>query len=249
MIGRPEVTEHREDVSRFMVHLTRNDVGEWKGGAGNTARQNFLDIYHERTILAAKAHCMHARKMTPSQRKKCRVACFTAMPLTAIKHVAKPIPGRQIELEPYGFVFKRDFIIENGGQEVSYVNSYRGNNAVRDSYDRAFAIAANNNFTGRLWQQLPFVSAMHERYDFFWEHEWRVLGNVEFHYNDLVCVILPEEGNGPLKFGLDQKGISWISPEWGLERIVEELSDQKSRTRRLKPPVDRPKTSRSLLKA
>jgi hypothetical protein len=249
MIGRPEVTEHREDVSRFMVHLTRDDSGEWAGGGGDTARKNFLDIYHERTILALKAHCLHARKMTPSQEKNCRVACFSEMPLTAIKHVTKPIPGRRIALEPFGFVFKREFIIEMGGQEVTYLNSYEGNNAVRDSYDRAFEIAAKNNFNGRLWQQLPFVSAMNEHYDFFWEREWRVLGKVEFNYSDLVCVILPEESNGPLKFGLAQKGISWLSPEWGLERIVDELSGQQSRTRRLNPPAEKPTIPRRLSNA
>src|SRR5690606_7518272 len=96
MFGRPEVTEHREDVSRFMVHLTRDDSGEWGEGGGDTARKNFLDIYRERTILAPKAHCLHAWKMTPSQEKKCRVACFSEMPLSAIKHVAKPIHGRRI---------------------------------------------------------------------------------------------------------------------------------------------------------
>jgi hypothetical protein len=173
MIGRHQVTEQRDDISRFMVHLTRDDSGDWEGGGGGTARQNFLDIFRERTILAPKAHCLHARKMTPSQEKKCRVACFSEMPLSAIKHVAKPISGRRIELEPYGFVFKREFIIEKGGQEVTYVNSYEGNSAVRDSYDRSFEIAVKNDFTGKLWRQLPFVSAMNERFDFFWEREWR----------------------------------------------------------------------------
>ncbi|HTQ39422.1 MAG TPA: hypothetical protein VMJ32_10355 [Pirellulales bacterium] len=243
MIGHPDVIEHREDVSRFMIHLTRDDSNEWKGGGG-TARQNFLDIYRQRTILALRAHCLHAWKMTSSQEMKCRVACFSAMPLSSIKHIAKPIQCRQIGLEPYGFVFKRNFIIEKGGQEVTNVNSYAGNDAVRASYDRAFEIAAKNNFTGKLWRQLPFVSAMNERYDFFWEREWRVLGNVEFIYSDLVCVILPEDSNGPLKFGLAQKGISWISPEWGLERIVEELADQQKRTRRLNPQAVKQVTQR-----
>ncbi len=224
-----------------MVHLTRDDSGEWPGGGGDTARNNFLAIYHERTILAADTHCLHARKMTPSQRKKCGVACFSEMPLSAIKHVAKPIPGRRIQLEPYGLVFKRDFIIEKGGQQVTYVNNYEGNNAVRASYDRAFEIAAKNDFTGKLWKQLPFVSAMNDKCDFFWEREWRVLGAVEFNYSDLVYVILPEEGSGPLKFALAQKGISWISPEWGLERIVEELSDQQTQTHRLAFPAKKTK--------
>lgn len=239
MIGRREVTLPREDVSRFVVHLTRDDTGEWDG-AGQEARLNFLDIYRQRKILALKAHCLHAKKMTPKQRKKCRVACFTEMPLTAIQHVARPIPGRQIQLEPYGFVFKREFIIEKGAQQVQYVNSYAGNSEVRDGYDSIFTIAAKKDFTGRMWRTLPFVSAMHESCDFCWEREWRILGDLTFNYSDLVCLILPEEGNGPLKFSLAQKGISWIAPEWGAEQIVECLSDQQRRTRRLNPPTEKP---------
>jgi hypothetical protein len=76
-----------------------------------------------------------------------------------------------------------------------------------------------------------------------------VLGKVEFRYSELVCVILPDEGSGPLKFGLTQKGIAWISPEWGLERIVEEVADQQRRTRRLTPPAQKQRISRTLAKA
>lgn len=249
MIGRPQVTESREDVSRFMVHLTRNDSGEWTGGGGDTARRNFLAIYNDRTILAPKAHCLHANKVASSLRKKFHVACFSEMPLTALRHVTQPIPGRQIQLEPYGFVFKREFIIGNGGQEVTYVNSYEGNNDVRDGYDSIFEIAAQKNFMGRMWRTLPFLSAMHDRCDFSWEREWRVLGEVKFNYSDLVCVILPENEMGIFKFKLAQNGIAWISPEWSFEKMVESLTDQQRKTRRLKPPTDTPKIPRRLSKA
>ena len=173
--------------------------------------------------------------MTEKQKEKCRVSCFSEMPLTAIKHVAKPIEGRRIELEPYGFVFRRDFMLENGAQQVTYVNSHAGNNMVRESYDRAFEIAQKNNFTGKLWQQLPFVSAMSDRFDFHWEREWRVLGDLAFNYSDLVCVILPENKMGIFKFKLAQQGIAWISPEWSFEKMVESLTGQQRSTRRLKP--------------
>ena len=235
MIGRPEVTESREDISRFMVHLTRDDSNEWD--EGQSAKRNFLAIYNDRKILALKAHCLHAKKVQGFLQAKFNVACFSEMPLAAIKHVTQPIAGRQIQLEPFGFVFKRDFIISKGGQQVTYVNSYEGNDAVREGYDSIFEIAARKHFTGKMWKTLPFVSAMHDRCDFTWEREWRVLGNVEFNYSDLVCVVLPEEGHGPLKFSLTQKGIAFVSPEWSLEKIVESLADQQRRTRHLNPPA------------
>lgn len=241
MIRRREVTLRREDISRFVVHLTRDDSGEWEG-AGQVARLNFLDIYHQRRILALEAHCLHAKKMTLKQRKKCRVACFTEMPLTAIRHAVSPIPGRRIQLEPYGFVFKREFIIQNGAQQVQYVNSYAGNSGVRVGYDSVFRIAAKSDFSGKMWRTLPFVSAMHDGCDFSWEREWRILGDLRFNYSDLVCVILPEEGSGPLKFSIAQKGISWIAPDWEAEQIIESLSDQQRRTRRLSPQAKQQRT-------
>jgi hypothetical protein len=238
MIGRPEVTENREDISRFMIHLTRDDSGE-SDWTGQSASKNFLNIYNTRTLSALKAHCLHAWRMTDGQKEKCKVTCFSEMPLTAIRHVAKPIEGRRIELAPYGFVFRREFMLEKGAQQVTYVNSYEGNNAVRESYDRDFEIGQKNNFTGKVWKKLPFISAMSDRYDFYWEREWRILGDFEFNYSDLVCVILPEDKMGIFKTKLAQQGIAWISPEWGFERIVDSLSDQQRRTRKFKPiPVE-----------
>lgn len=246
MIGRPNITESRGDISRFMVHLTRDDTGEWANGGGDTARENFLAIYNERTILAPKAHCLHAKKVPLPYRKKFHVACFSEMPLTEIQHVTQHIRGRQVQLEPYGFVFRRDFMLSAGAQQVTYVNSH-ADNPVREAYDMLFEMYAKRKFNGKAWKSLPFVSALHERCDFSWEREWRVLGELNFNYSDLVCVVLPDEKMGPFKVQLAQNGVTWISPNWGYERMLEELSDQQDRTRRLKlPPVRRRGPAKSI---
>ena len=233
MIRPNEVTEHRNDISRFMVHLTRDDSDEWKSGGGS-ARKNFLSIFRERRIMATNPHCLHANRVGDSLRKKLKVSCFSEMPLNAIRHATKPIKGRKIQLEPYGFVFSREFILENGGQEVTYVNSYGANKLVREGYDKVFEIAKKGKFKGEMWKVLPFLSAMHERCDFHWEREFRILGDLKFKRSNLICVILPEEGLGPFKFSLAQKGVAWISTGWGYEKIVEKLADQQRRTKRLK---------------
>ncbi len=238
MIGRPEITESRGDISRFMVHLTRNDTGEWDG-AGACAAKNFGEIFRSLEIRALKAHCLHGPKvrlLSEKYRSKFEVACFTETPLDQIKHLVKPIAGRATQLEPFGFVFRSEFIKSLGGQQVTYVNSYEANSFVREGYDAIYQSAVNNNFRGKGWRILPHVSALNERCDFAWEREWRVVGSVKFAISDLVCVILPEDFHGPIRFGLAQRGIAVVSPEWSYEKMVESLSDQQRRTRRLKPP-------------
>ena len=157
-----------------------------------------------------------------------------------------------------GFSFRRQ--VESSGRRSRLATEATGAEIEQrraGAENRAFLVAEICfNAYHRGFAFIPHLgnSARHGQFGFWWQ--WPVnldalftveqTGNVEFNYSDLVCVILPEEGNGPLKFGLAQKGISWVSPEWGLERIVEELSDQQNRTRRLNRPVEKPMISRSL---
>ena len=59
-------TEGRRDLSRFVVHLTRNDTRDFSNGA--TASKNFRSIVEDRRIIAAKPHCLHADRI-PSRRR------------------------------------------------------------------------------------------------------------------------------------------------------------------------------------
>src|SRR5947209_5814229 len=118
----PIATENRLDFSRFFVHLTRDDRGTDKNGG--TAESNFLRILEERQILNVRPHCLHGAKIPDEQCELFKVACFTETPLTEIKHLVG-IPKRQVNLEPYGFVFLREFLIRKGAQQATYVNNYQ----------------------------------------------------------------------------------------------------------------------------
>src|SRR5262249_35726625 len=112
MMNRPETSEEREDISRFMVHLTRDERNTFPGGC--PARDNFLSILSDREIRAYRPHCLHRRKVPECHEEKFRVSCFTATPLHELKHLIGPIPGRAVALDSYGFVFEREFLIEKG---------------------------------------------------------------------------------------------------------------------------------------
>lgn len=227
-------TTGREDISQFIVHLTRDDRDTFEEG-GATARRNFLAIMKSKKILAVRPHCLfnkRLKELTERNQSKLNVACFTEVPLNQIHLLVGDVPGRQIALEPYGFVFTKDFIAESGGQPAIYINSYNENFWLRESVDELFeASHRNGRFVGKMWRLLPFLNAMHERYDFSWEREWRVVQDLKFKLSDLVCVILPHEGEENLKEKFARSGIAVISPGWTYEQIVTELARQQRTTR------------------
>jgi hypothetical protein len=229
-----EAIAGREDVSRFVVHLTRNDKGDFTNG--RSARNNFLDIITDRKICAYQPHCLfnkHLDKVDDKVAKSFRVACFTEVPLNQIHLLVREISGRSIKLEPYGFCFSKDFLIRAGGQPALYINSYGGNNWLYDAVQQLYkvSIAHVSRDNNPLWRILPFINAMHERYDFTWEREWRVRGSLDFELSDLVCVILPSDGEKDLKEACMKSGIPAVSPGWTYEQIVSELAKQQSATK------------------
>ena len=68
MYNRRNVTEYREDVSRFIVHLTRDDTDDFDDG--KSARNNFFSILKERKVRACQAHCLHRRLLDDIGRNK-----------------------------------------------------------------------------------------------------------------------------------------------------------------------------------
>lgn len=167
-------------------------------------------------------------------RSQFNVACFTEVPLTQLHLLVGDIPGRQIKLEPYGLVFRKEFIVASGGQPAIYINSYNNNQWLRESVDELFEKAiVNGNLVSNLWRLLPFINAMHERYDFTWEREWRTREALTFKGSDIVCAILPPTGDEDLRNLLARYAVAVISPGWTYEQIVSELAQQQRHTREL----------------
>ena len=177
-IDRSNVTERREDYSRFVVHFTRNDKQDFT--KGSCARDNFTSIIKDMEIKAYKAHCLHGKqikKLPEARQESFFVACFTEVPLNQLHLLIQPVQGRRVQLEPYGLVFTKQFLIEQGAQPAIYINSYGQNLYLRSAVNRLYEIAIQSNSTDDTWRLLPFINAMHENYDFTWEREWRVLGD------------------------------------------------------------------------
>jgi hypothetical protein len=230
----------REDVSRFMVHLTRDDRDDRDDGA--TARTNLRGIIRDRQILALEAHCTFNRKIEKLPEKIARqfyTTCFTETPLNQLHLLVRDIPGRRVKLAPYGICFSKDFIVKKGGQPALYINEYDGNTWLRECVDELYETSVSaKKVTRPLWRILPFVNSMHEGYDFSWEREWRVRGDLRFSPRDIVCVILPAQGEDALKDRMARAGIATISPGWTYEQIVAELAKQQRTVRSLAKAVE-----------
>lgn len=230
--AKSRAVEGRGDISRFVVHLTRDDRKDFPEG-GARAAENFSSIIKDRKIRAHIPHCLHADRIPAEHRKRFSVCCFTETPLSELHLLTRHIPGRRVQLSAHGLVFSREFLVTNGAQPALYINSYERNLWLREAADRLCDIAEDNDFRkGKLWRFLPYLNAMHERYDFTWEREWRVRGNLKFKPRDIVCVILPEKGEETWKQRFLSRGVPVVSPGWSTERIVAELSGQARRARR-----------------
>jgi hypothetical protein len=147
--------------------------------------------------------------------------------------MAGSIPGRRISLEPWGFVFQREFLIEKNAQPVTYINSYGSDQSVREAYDAIFESSLKMDFVGSKWKVLPFVSAMHDGCDFAWEREWRLRGRLSFETSDIVCAVVPDDVDREVKNKLAALAIPMYSPGWNVERMIEESGRQQRRTKRL----------------
>ena len=200
---------------------------------GATVRKNFKSIVRQRAIRAIRPHCLHGHKIPEEHEDQFSVCCFTEVPLAELHLLARRIPGRKIQLSDFGFVFSRDFIISKGAQPAIYINSYNNDTWLREAADHIYKISKDHDFSeGKLSRFIPFLNAMNEGYDFTWEREWRVLGDLEFEPKDVVCIILPEEGERKWKHKFLTWGVPVISLGWSTERIISEFSEQARQARR-----------------
>jgi hypothetical protein len=222
-----EAAKGRKDLSRFLVHLTRDDRECFPTG-GKTAQENFKAIINERAIRAFRPHSLFNKeiaKLPEVVQKDFYVSCYTEVPLDQIHRLVGKIPGRKFCFEPYGLVFTRQFILEENGEPAVYVNGYgpakKALNSVSALYD--LAVSKEDGVSRRLYGILPYVTLMSEAYDFSWEREWRVKGRLEFSLRDIYCAILPEKGVDKISSKLRANNVACIFPSFTPEMIAEEI--------------------------
>lgn len=234
-----KIDRDREDISRFLVHLTRDYDNV-------VASNNLISILNNKAIFAKNAHCLVMHKlgqMNFSQKlqEEFYTVCFTETPLPQIKQLTKEIEGRRIKLSPYGLVFWKDELFDKGASPAIYINA-KGTSVSEFLIDEFISIFKDiTTFRGLRDKEAHYKNIVHyyslinvvkDEHDFMWEREWRHHGNFGFKYGSVSAIIAPSpdrfkklcEGNCSkhLKKYLDR--IPFISPDWTYEELLEELA-------------------------
>ena len=199
--GIDEVLVSRNDLSPFLVHLTR----EYNG---RSPRQNLTRILNSRRLKYGNEPMSVARYRYPygkisneQMETYFKAVSFTETPLSEL-HNLLDIEGRSISLSPYGLVFLRETCVKKGAAPVIYINNTLGDkDRVVESLCRLIRrapLAAQEilplvSFFGQKLRRYK-KSLRYGEMDFTWEREWRYAsanGYFEFDESDLFMGLCP----------------------------------------------------------
>ncbi|MEX2384166.1 MAG: hypothetical protein WEB59_06195 [Thermoanaerobaculia bacterium] len=199
-----DILHFRQDISPFLVHLTR-------AANGADAAAVLRVIVSGKTLKAGETLVSTARyggstiKMSADDKRKFFGAiCFTETPLSEV-HCLLEVRYRQVDLEPYGIVFLKEKLQNKGVSPVLYLNNERGDQDgvaravfdLKDSSPDAAAMLLPLVSVFGLKLQPPAASAAQAgRVDWLWEREWRypvVNGELSFDATDVFVGLCPHD--------------------------------------------------------
>ncbi|MFJ5731040.1 abortive infection system antitoxin AbiGi family protein [Streptomyces paradoxus] len=229
----------RTDLSAFVVHFTR-------ATARATASDNLKAILEDRTIEARNVFGMAVdlAKKHEAIADTQRTVCFTETPLEHAWMMCEKIPNRTMSFSGYGLAFTRTFARRMGANPVWYLDITPGHNwltvPINNMVDDAREIARDPSEGGEdaaakadILRLTPFIEQMGKpletRKEFWWEREWRHVGDFHFHFADLVVVFAPEEEHDEFEEYLGElkkrgRLPSLVDASWGLERMIAALA-------------------------
>lgn len=223
--SREDFLDKKRDYSPFLVHLTRDS--EELSTDGNTfimpAREVLDKILFDHTLHACNHFCLFERfgpnsieSSNESVGNKFKVVCLTETPIDQIEVLLEKQEWKTKKFEPYGLVFKKEYIKEKGGNHVFYVSPHLFA-TMWQIYNTALAA----NFAQEENRFLALVNKCDGDFDFHWEREWRKVGDLEFELINVYCGLCPEEEIEDFKSKYST--IPFISPKWGINKILDEM--------------------------
>ena len=210
--------DKRSDLSRYLVHLTRDYNKE-------SALDNLINILQTKTIEARNYHCLFSPKLRNMDlsdvlKNYFKTVCFTETPLNQIKNLVQDIPNRNINLKPYGIVFWRDQLLEKGANSAIYLNAKGTDlrNYLIQQFDDQFEniktlrkLKTVDDYYHEIIQYFSLINVINDKYDFSWEREWRYHGNFRFNYRNMVAIVCknPEKFEGICEKRLEKKSFGF----------------------------------------
>ncbi len=246
-----ELLHRRTDLSTFLVHFARSYNRR-------SARNNLVSILRDRRIEARSVYGMAGRLVErfPALADDQRTVCFTETPLEHAWMMCSRIEGRSVQFDDgYGIAFTKTFARRRGANPVWYLDITTGHNwltvPIDQLLDQAVADATPRRATTPDIERLasapilrltPFIEQMGNpsgrRKEFWWEREWRHVGNLSFGTDDIVVVFAPEDEHDDLRARLSKRPRfasrtpaiassmpAFVDAQWGLERMIGALAD------------------------
>ena len=248
-----ELLHRRTDLSTFLVHFTRRHNRR-------SARDNLVSILRDRRIEARSVYGMAAGLVGrfPELADDQKTVCFTETPLEHAWMMCSTIEGRSVQFNGYGLAFTKTFARRRGVNPVWYLDiTPRGGRdwltvPIDELLDQAVEDATPPRATTPNLERLasapilrltPFIEQMGNptgtrRKEFWWEREWRHVGDLSFSTDDIVVVFAPEDEHESLREQLRSRprGASatppiasnmpaFVDAQWGLERMIGALAD------------------------
>jgi hypothetical protein len=225
-----EILHRRTDLSTFVVHLTRTRASVSAADAlANIARSRVLEA---RTAMGWAAD---EDDENDPDRQSQRVVCFSETPLEHINLMCREIEGRAVAMQPYGVALTKLKARKLGINPVWYVDMTPGRTwTIAATLDKlrgdavAYANAEGENFHEYSVAELfPFMEQMgtwaNSRKEFWWEREWRHVGNLTLPHSALIW-LCPESEIQQISERAGYELTPWVDPRWGLEEIIAHLA-------------------------
>ncbi len=219
----------RTDLSTFVVHFTRD-------GQYGRARDNLISILANRKIEARTAYGMarHLAGMAGTIDSPQQVVCFSETPLEHAWMMCADIDGRSVSMSSYGVAFTKTFARRRGANPVWYIDQTPGHDWLTQPIDKLIAKIENGSATAEelgILDIAPFMEQMGGVKEFWWEREWRHVGDMSFGVDDVVVIFAPESQHDYMRRVLHgtprwrSQNPRIVDPGWGLERMIGALSE------------------------
>ena len=159
--------------------------------------------------------------------------CFSEAPLEHLDSLTADIDGRRIALEPYGVAFTKMVARRKGANPIWYVDMSAGHEwYLPKALDRlreeaaAYDLDPGGNFADHpAAALLPFFEGMGtwptSKKEFWWEREWRKVGDFAFSPDDVALIVAPVETHAALRRHFARPV---IDASWGLEHMIGSLA-------------------------
>jgi hypothetical protein len=242
--------DHWHDMSDYVVHFTKPVEAKPPlppKDPGRLSHSEFVATVRYRSHVQATGYhpwitmlgqCeleagpkpLGAARRVPGIEETQRVVCFSEIPLDMLDRL---IDRRSL----YGVGFTKEFLVAKGGAPLWYLDK-EGEQApiIRAQIDQR--VAAGVDADDPFWRLTPFIdnpgNYAGRPYRFEWEREWRVIGDMRFHQDDVAFLFLPEEDHDPARQFFVDADIAnagpaylcpYVDPRWEMERIQDALKN------------------------